>query len=94
MSAVAIRQKPRPSVAPPQAIGPHPWKCTREQFTKLVEAGFFTEKRYELIRGEIIDMGLEGPQHYTMMLVLMEGDRGSIRTGFLHSPGRPAPPRR
>jgi hypothetical protein len=45
------------TITPPPAGGPLPWRCTREQDARLGAAGFFREKRYELIRGEIIDRG-------------------------------------
>ncbi len=72
MSTVAIPPAPEGSKTPPPVGGPRPWRCTREQYTKLSEAGFFTEKRYELIRGEIIDMGKEGPRHFTAFMLALK----------------------
>jgi Uma2 family endonuclease len=51
-------------------------------YAKLGAAGFFTEKRYQLIRGEIIDMGTEGPRHFTMVDVAVEVLRAAFGAGF------------
>ena len=45
------------------AGGPTPWKWTREQYYKLGELGFFTGRRVQLIRGEIIEMSPLGWPH-------------------------------
>ncbi|QJW96621.1 Uma2 family endonuclease [Frigoriglobus tundricola] len=88
MSAVANPPAPG-STTPPPVGGPRPWRCTREQYTKLGEAGFFTEKRYELIRGEIIDMGKEGPRHYTMFLIALDVIKAAFGPGFFARPAGP-----
>lgn len=82
MSAVATLPAPAGTTTPPPVGGPRPWKCTREQYTKLGEAGFFQEKRYELIRGEIIDMGKEGPRHYTAFMLAIKVMEAAFGPGF------------
>jgi hypothetical protein len=64
MSAIATPTAPAVPNTPPVG-GPRPWHCTREQYEKLCQAGFFLEHRYQLIRGEIIDTGEQGPRHLT-----------------------------
>ena len=82
MSAIAMPQQPPAPATPPPVGGPRPWRCTRAQYAQLGAAGFFTEKRYQLIRGEIIDMGKEGPRHFTMVGVAVEVFRAAFGAGF------------
>jgi Uma2 family endonuclease len=67
--------------------GPRPWRCTPSEFEKLCQAGFFLGSRYQLIRGEIIDMGREGPQHYTMMVLIVELLKTVFGPGHYVRPG-------
>src|SRR5213078_112124 len=89
MSAIVAPSAPAGPTTPPPVGGPHPWRCTREQFERLIEAGFFREKRYELIRGEIIDMGKEGPRHYTAFLIAVEIIGAAFGPGFHARPAGP-----
>jgi Uma2 family endonuclease len=68
--------------ANPPPVPPHPWRCTREQYAKLGEAGFFREKQYQLVRGEIIDMGKQGPLHFVMVGVVVDVLRATFGPGF------------
>lgn len=83
MSATAPPLAPQQSVpAPPQSQWPRPWFCTREQYEKLLAAGFFRETQYQLVRGEIIDMGKEGPRHFSVVDLAVEVLRGVFGPGF------------
>jgi len=84
MSAIATPPVPAPlaPVTPPPVNGPRPWRCTPAQFDKLTQAGFFLEKRYQLIRGEIIDLGEQGPRHFGMVAVIVEVIKAAFGPGF------------
>jgi|SRR5579883_1260757 len=73
---------PFSSITPPPVGGPGPWRCTREQYRKFCEAGFFQEKRYQLIRGEIIDMGDQSPRHFSMVDLAVEVLKAAFGLGF------------
>jgi Uma2 family endonuclease len=45
------------------ADGPRPWRWTVEQYHQLAEAGWFDEKRVELLEGEIVEMPPIGDEH-------------------------------
>lgn len=89
MSAVATAPVPVGTTTPPPAGGPRPWRCTVAQYRKLCAAGFFTETRYELIRGEIIDMGKEGPRHYTAFMLAVKVFEAAFGAGFHVRPTGP-----
>lgn len=82
MSAVATAPAPVGTTTPPPAGGPRPWRCTVAQFEKMIEAGFFQRSRYQLIRGEVIDMGKEGPRHYGHVDLAVEVLKGAFGAGF------------
>jgi Uma2 family endonuclease len=42
---------------------PTPYRFTREEYYRLWEAGFFSDKRVELLDGEIITMAPQNPPH-------------------------------
>ncbi|MBP3959985.1 Uma2 family endonuclease [Gemmata sp. G18] len=42
--------------AKPPPVAPRPFRFTREQYYQLGELGFFTDKRVERIRGQIVEM--------------------------------------
>ena len=89
MSAVATMPAPAGSTTPPPAAGPRPWRCTPAQFEKLAEAGFFLEKRYQLIRGEVIDMGDESALHFSMVDLAVEVVKAAFGPGFFIRNGGP-----
>ncbi len=72
MSVIATPPTPISATTPPPVGGPRPWRCTREQYEKFVAAGFFRDSRYQLIRGEIIDMGKEGPRHFSTVALAVQ----------------------
>lgn len=78
---------PPPTGAP--VLGPRPWRCTPDEFERFVEAGFFTGSQYQLIRGEIVDMGKEGPRHFALTLVLMDALREAFGAGYHVRPAGP-----
>jgi Uma2 family endonuclease len=88
MSAIAPSPAPAGTTTPPPS-GPRPWRCTREQYAKLGAAGFFQEKQYELIRGEIVDMGKEGPRHYTAFTMAVDALRAAFGPRFYARPAGP-----
>lgn len=88
MSAIAMPAPTAPNTPPPIG-GPSRWRCTVEQYRKLGAAGFFEEKQYELIRGEIIDMGKEGPRHYTTFVIALDVIRAAFGPGFFARPAGP-----
>lgn len=81
MSAIAMPAPTAPNTPPPIG-GPRPWLCTVEQYEKMCKAGFFGAKRYQLIRGEIIDMGPEGARHFTTVDLAVEILRAVFGSGF------------
>lgn len=48
-----------------------PVKWSVEDYHRMIEAGIFSQRRVELLQGEIIEVAPEGPLHYVL------GDRGS-----------------
>ena len=82
MSAVATLPAPAGTTTPPPVGGPRPWRCTPAQFEKLTEAGFFLEKRYQLIRGEVIDMGDQSSRHFCTVEIAVEVIRAAFGPGF------------
>jgi Uma2 family endonuclease len=86
MSAIAM---PAPAAATPPTVGPRPVRYTVEQYEKMCAAGFFLEQQYELIHGEIIDMGKEGPRHYAAFLLALDVIRAAFGPGFVARPTGP-----
>ena len=82
MSAVATPPAPAGSTTPPPVGGPRPWKCTVAQFDKLRDAGFFVERRFQLIRGEVIDMGEQSSRHFNMVDLAVEVMKAAFGSGF------------
>jgi Uma2 family endonuclease len=82
MSAVATPSAPAGTTTPPPVGGPRPWRCTPAEFDKLTEAGFFLERRYQLIRGEVIDMGEQSSRHFTMVDLAVEVLKAAFGPGF------------
>ena len=89
MTAVATLPAPAGTTTPPPAGGPRPWRCTPAQFEKLTEAGFFLEKRYQLIRGEVIDMGDQSSRHFCTVEIAVEVIRAAFGPGFFIRNGGP-----
>ncbi|MBY0457743.1 MAG: Uma2 family endonuclease [Gemmataceae bacterium] len=91
MSTVATLPPAAPNTPPHADPGPRRWRCTREQYAKLRAAGFFTERRYQLIRGEVIDMGKEkeGPRHFAMMMIVAKVLETAFGPGCTVRPGGP-----
>jgi Uma2 family endonuclease len=81
MSAIAM-PAPAGSTTPPPVGGPRPWRCTVAQFEKLRDAGFFVERRYQLIRGEVIDMGEQSSRHFNMVDLAVEVIKAAFGHGF------------
>jgi Uma2 family endonuclease len=68
---------------------PRAHRYTREQYARLGAAGFFTEKRFELIRGEIIDMGKEGPRHFAAFVLALKVIEAAFGPGHVARPAGP-----
>lgn len=81
MSAIATPAPLAPTTPPPVG-GPRAWRCTREQYERFIAAGFFRESRYQLVRGEIIDMGKEGPRHFSVVDLAVEVLKAAFGPGF------------
>jgi Uma2 family endonuclease len=81
MSAIAF-PTPAGSTTPPPVGGPRPWRCTRDQYARLCKAGFFLGHRYQLIRGEIIDMGEQGPRHFSTVQIAVDVLRAAFGPGY------------
>jgi Uma2 family endonuclease len=82
MSAIVTPPAPAAPNTPPPVGGPRPLRYTVEQYEKLGKAGFFTERRYQLIRGEIIDMGDQGPRHFTYVDLAVEVLKAAFGPSF------------
>ncbi|MBD1856493.1 MULTISPECIES: Uma2 family endonuclease [Leptolyngbya] len=60
-------------------------KWTIEEYHRLIEQGFLADKKVELLRGEIIEMAPESPDHADSngeaheYLLLLLGDRAKVR---------------
>lgn len=81
MSAIAPPAPAAPNTPPPVG-SPRPWRCTVEQYEKMCKAGFFLGRRYQLIRGEIIDMGDQGPRHFAMVQVIAQVIQAAFGSGY------------
>src|SRR4051812_1163681 len=87
MSAIATSAPAAPNTRPPVG-GPRPWRWTVEQYEKLCKAGFFLEHRYQLIRGEIVDLGEQGPRHFTYVDLAVEVLKAAFGPGcFVRNAG-------
>jgi hypothetical protein len=79
---VTSSQSPPNTLTPPPVAGPRPWKCSRAVYAKIGELGLFREHRYQLIRGEIIDMGQQGPRYYTAVQLVAEMLKTAFGVGY------------
>jgi Uma2 family endonuclease len=89
---MSVAVLPSGAVTPPPKgalSAPRAHRYTREQYARLGAAGFFTEKRFELIRGEIIDMGKEGPRHFAAFVLALKVIEAAFGPGFVARPAGP-----
>jgi Uma2 family endonuclease len=61
------------------------WRWTKKQFSDLANAGFFQDRRVELINGEIIELVVNPPHDTCVYLALLTFQR-IFREGFLVRP--------
>jgi len=100
MSAIATPITPPSGTTTPPPLQPIPttqvtqvwprlWKWTPDDYEKLGKAGFFTGRRVQLIRGEIIDMGIQGPRHFTAILLTTKAVEAAFGVGYVIRPQGP-----
>ncbi len=67
---------------PPKGSGPRLWKWTLEQYEEFCKRGYFDKGRVEFVRGEIIDMGIQGWPHALTLSLLGEVLRRVFTPGY------------
>jgi Uma2 family endonuclease len=66
-------------------------RFSREEYHRMLDAGYFVNERVERIRGEIVSMSPEGKDHWLTIVLTQEALREAFGSGYFVTANAPFP---